>query len=181
MATLVSLSFLLAGAVLAEENEEKWLSHETRHTILHYKSAEDLKRFNHNIDFSGGDDGFFVFRFSRDEKDTLEKTGDKVDAIFERAQEILDMRKNMQKVVVNIYHDSGALDTAFFQVYRQPCRIRAWYRYWNNTIYINSRDIHAGMLAHELAHAIIDHYMVVRPPRATAEILARYVDEHLER
>ncbi|MEH0019750.1 MAG: hypothetical protein V6Z89_08855 [Desulfobacter sp.] len=35
------------------------------------------------------------------------------------------------------------------------------------------------MLAHEIAHAVVDHYLDVRPPRATAEILARYVDAHL--
>jgi hypothetical protein len=35
------------------------------------------------------------------------------------------------------------------------------------------------MLAHEMAHSIIDHYLRVRPPHATAEILARYVDGHL--
>ena len=43
------------------------------------------------------------------------------------------------------------------------------------------QDVHAGMLAHELAHAIIDHYLTVRPPAQTAEILARYVDSHLDR
>jgi hypothetical protein len=31
-----------------------------------------------------------------------------------------------------------------------------------------------------LAHFIIDHYLLVRPPAATAEILARYVDSHLK-
>ena len=36
-------------------------------------------------------------------------------------------------------------------------------------------------MAHEIAHAIIDHYLLIRPPRATAEILAHYVDEHLRR
>ena len=35
------------------------------------------------------------------------------------------------------------------------------------------------MLAHEMAHAIIDNFMKLRLPRATAEILARYVDAHL--
>ena len=44
---------------------------------------------------------------------------------------------------------------------------------------MNARDLSAGMLAHECAHAIVDHYLAVRPPRATAEILARYVDGHL--
>ena len=36
-----------------------------------------------------------------------------------------------------------------------------------------------GMLAHEMAHAIIDDFLQVRPPMASAEILARYVDAHL--
>ena len=44
---------------------------------------------------------------------------------------------------------------------------------------MNAEDVHEGMLAHEIAHSIIDHYLLVRPPRATAEILSRYVDAHL--
>jgi hypothetical protein len=36
------------------------------------------------------------------------------------------------------------------------------------------------MLAHEMAHCVIDHYLLIRPPMATAEILARYVDSHLK-
>jgi len=59
-------------------------------------------------------------------------------------------------------------------------RVRAWYIYERNTIYLNVRDVNEGIVAHEMAHAIIDHYLLVRPPRATAEILARYVDEHLK-
>jgi len=46
-------------------------------------------------------------------------------------------------------------------------------------IYLNAGDVHEGILAHEFAHAVIDSYFAVRPPRATAEILSRYVDEHL--
>jgi hypothetical protein len=41
-----------------------------------------------------------------------------------------------------------------------------------NTIYLNVDDLHEELLAHEMAHAIIDHYLLVRPPPATAEILA---------
>jgi hypothetical protein len=41
-------------------------------------------------------------------------------------------------------------------------------------------DLHEGMLAHEMAHCIIDYFLLVRPPVASAEILARYVDEHLK-
>ena len=91
------------------------------------------------------------------------------------------MRKQMKKVTINIYQNKDQLNKAFESIYSGSCRIRGWYRYRNNTVYLNVQDVHEGMLAHELAHAIIDHYLSVRPPRATAEILARYVDSHLKR
>ena len=71
------------------------------------------------------------------------------------------------------------LHEAYYTITGRDCCIRAWYIYESNTIYINADDVHEGILAHEMAHSIIDHYFSVRPPRATAEILARYVDKHL--
>jgi hypothetical protein len=46
---------------------------------------------------------------------------------------------------------------------------------------VSVADLHEGMLAHEMAHAIIDHFFAVRPPSSTAEILARYVGKHLDK
>jgi hypothetical protein len=181
VASLALLFFLPGGKAAGDEvKDQQWQTLETKHTIIRYKFPEDLKRINNGIRFSAENQRVLLFSSSRHGKDPAEESSGKVDAIFERVQQILDMRKSMEKVVINVYHDSSQLHAAFFQIYRQPCRIRAWYRYWNNTIYLNARDLHEGMLAHEMAHAIIDHYMVVRPPRATAEILARYVDQHLE-
>lgn len=181
VASLALLFFLPGGKAAGDElKDQQWQTLETKHTIIRYKSPEDLRRINNGIRFSAGNHRVLLFSSSRQGKDPAEESSGKVDAIFERVQQILDMQKGMEKVVINVYRDSSQLHAAFFQIYRQPCRIRAWYRYWNNTIYLNARDLHEGMLAHEMAHAIIDHYMVVRPPRATAEILARYVDQHLE-
>ncbi len=103
----------------------------------------------------------------------------KTDAIFERVQEILDMRKKNEKVIINLYPDKKTIETAYAEFYGQECRFRAWYEYKTNTISLNINDCHEGMLAHELAHSIIDHFLKVRPPKNTAEILARYVDTHL--
>jgi hypothetical protein len=85
----------------------------------------------------------------------------------------------LKKVTVNVYHNKKQLHAAYWRIYKKPCKLRAWYIYEYNTIYINVGDLHEGMLAHEMAHSIIDHYLTVRPPGATAEILARYVDSHL--
>ena len=153
---------------------------ETKYTIIHYQSLKDLKKFNHKVDYSPGEWGLKqLFSRSRSEKEMRDKLKNKVDALFERAQEILDMRKKMKKVTIAIYHKKRQLRAAYQERYKKPCKLRAWYIYEYNTIYLNAYDLHEGMLAHEMAHAVIDNYLTVRPPHATAEILARYVDRHL--
>jgi hypothetical protein len=179
---LMCLLLLVVGSAKAEETPgENWQAIETKHATIRFLSVEDLGIFERKLKYSAGHGGFLdLFSFSRGGKGLTDSTTKKVDAIFERVQEILDMRKSMKKVIIHVYHDSKQLGAAFSRIYQAPCRIRAWYRYRNNTIYVNARDVQAGILAHEMAHAIIDNYMTVRPPRATAEILARYVDQHLE-
>jgi hypothetical protein len=165
---------------MAEQSGDiAWKNMETKYTIVHYQAYEDLQRFNHKVRY--GQEQWSLKRlFSNTASDDLmDRVRAKVDALFERVQEILDMRKKMRKVRIRVYHDKAQLHDAYSRIYKGPCRIRAWFRYKNNTVYVNVNDLHEGMLAHELAHAIIDHYLLVRPPIATAEILARYVDGHL--
>jgi hypothetical protein len=157
---------------------------ETEHTILLYHSRKDLEDFDYEVDYSEG--GVFSRLFSSsDSDDYLNKVRNKIDHLFRRVQKILDMRKLMKKVIIEIYSDRDALRQAYARIYGPHRRSRgseiprSWYRYSTNTIYVNVEDVNEGILAHEMAHAIIDHYLVVRPPRATAEILARYVDTHL--
>lgn len=162
-----------------------WQMIRTRYTLIKYKSGEDLDLFDRSVRFGPsqkmggitaepdpvqGPDEVFARRL-----------GKKVDAVFERVREILDMNKDFEPVNVHLYSDTAALKAAYEGIYPGECRLRAWYRFANNTVYLNVRDVHEGMLAHELAHAVIDHFLTVRPPPQTAEILARYVDTHLER
>ena len=158
-----------------------WEGLETKHTTVYYQSFDDLKKFNHKIKYEQEEWGVEQLFSTHGPNNLMERIAIKVDALFERAQGILDMRKKMNKVSINIYHDKEQLNDAYSSIYKRPSRFRAWYRYTNNTVYINVNDLHEGMLAHELAHSIIDHYLVFRPPAATAEILARYVDSHLKK
>jgi hypothetical protein len=154
---------------------------ETRRAVLLYASMEDLGRFESNVDYGGGGGFGGLFSSAPKGEDLLETVSKKVDAIYERVQEILDMRGEIKKVTLRLYPNKEALARVYRAFTGSPnLRVRAWYIYERNTIYLNVEDVHEGMLAHEIAHAIIDHYLMVRPPRATAEILARYVDEHLD-
>ncbi len=135
-----------------------------------------MLRFNDEIDFGGG--GLSSLFGSRS-KNVTSEFANKVDLLFEKAQAILDMRKKMRKVRVRVYSNQSELEEAYWKIFKGRCNVRGWYVYEFNTVFLNVKDVHEGMLAHELGHAIIDHYLTVRPPRATAEILAKYVDLHL--
>lgn len=164
---------------LGENPESGWQRHETKHTILHYKNIKDINTFDRSIDFSPDQfsvKGLFVIGDSKDPMGSITR---KVDALFERVQQILDMRKKMEKVIINIYPNEKQFHEAYYNITWTQCQVRAWYLFTTNTIHVNVDDIHEGILAHEMAHAIIDNYLDVRPPRATAEILAVYVDQHL--
>ena len=159
---------------------ETWRFLHTKYLKLRFKSDRDLIEFNRKIEFGGESGGFFSFRSQNKQgKDLNDEIIRKVDRLVEKVQIILDMRKPFRKVNVNLYPDAGALHQAYFKLYRARKQPRAWYTFERNTIYMNVQDVFAGMLAHEVAHAVVDHYLTVRPPRATAEILARYVDQHL--
>lgn len=156
-----------------------WQQLETRTTVIKYQNEENLKEFNGRIKFGRSKWGLKSI-VGTEEPDTLhERIIHKIDAMYDRVQEILDMKKTMAPVTIHIYSDREQLNQAYFDLFESECHIRAWYIYEYNTIYINAEDLHEGMLAHEMAHAIIDHFLTVRPPPASAEILARYVDSHL--
>ena len=165
----------------AGEDNISWIELETKHTIIKYQSMKDLKSFDKNINYypiSSSDlEGFLSF--SSGKKDIKEMVEGKVDALYRRVQDILGMRKPMKKMIINVFHNRRQLKDAFFRIYNKEGQFRAWYIYESNTIYINVDDVHEGMLAHEMAHSIIDNYLIVRPPSESAEILARYIDVHL--
>lgn len=152
---------------------------ETKHATIRYNSIQVLKKLDGKLDYSPGGWSLGKLFSASGSEGPIGSVKKKVDALFERAQEILGMRGKVKKVKINIYANQKQLHDAYYSITRRTCRIRAWYIFTRHTIYINVNDVHEGMLAHEMAHSIIDHYLMVPPPKATAEILARYVDAHL--
>ena len=157
-----------------------WKQIESKHVIIQYKQFEDVQKFDENIDYSP--DGWSLSNFfsSADPQNPARSVTRKMDGIFKKVQKILDMRGEIKKVTIKVYPNREQLHKAYFAITGEKCNYRAWYIFEINTIYINNDDVHEGIIAHEMAHSIIDHYFSVRPPRAMAEILSRYVDQHLD-
>lgn len=149
---------------------------ESNFARLAFSNKDDIARLEKKISF-GDSGGWFA---SSDPAAIEERLQHKIDAVYDKVQRILDMRKSQQqKVLVRVATDKTEQAATFFKVFKRNGSARAWYVYEYNTIYVNAQDVNEGMLAHELAHSIIDHYLAMRPPRASAEILATYVDKSL--
>ncbi len=150
----------------------------TKHTIITFNSSEDMVAFKAAIKFGSATSLSSIFSSAslQNAESGLKRN---VDLLFEKVQKILDMRKKMRKIRIRVYSNAEQLHAAYEKIFKEKCTVRGWYLYEFNTVFLQVKDVHEGMLAHELGHAIIDHYLTVRPPRATAEILAKYVDMHL--
>ena len=157
-----------------------WKQIESKHVIIQYKRFEDVIKFDENIDYSP--DGWSLSNLfsSADPQNPARSVTRKMDGIFKKVQKILDMRGEIKKVTIQLYPNREQLHKVYFAITGEKCNYRAWYIFEINTIYINNDDVHEGIIAHEMAHSIIDHYFSVRPPRVMAEVLSRYVDQHLD-
>ena len=168
-----------------------WERLDTKYATIEYQNPEDLKVFGKKINYLP--QSWFLGSLSdhSGSHKLSNEIGIKVDGLFERVQKILQMKKIMRKVVVKIYTDKNQLKNAYAGIagssvrcYEDHCvkefsSPRAWYIFESNTIFINVDDFHQGVLAHEMAHAVIDHFLGRRPPRDAAETLAQHVEKNL--
>lgn len=176
--SILILVFILTGPGVPDARAVQWKVLKTRYLDIHFQSQVDLDRFDIRISPVKHLPQFTDFVPDGSIKGGHGQLADKVDGLVEKVQLILDMRKPI-RINIRIYPGEKALQDAYFSIFKKQRKMRAWYIFERNTIYLNVEDVFSGMLAHEIAHAIIDHFLAARPPRATAEILARYVDAHL--
>lgn len=178
---IFSAGLLLSAASTADAlDESDWRQLKTDHAVVRYQSIEDLQRLLKKLDF-GPEPDWSLRRtlFGLREDETLDAVKRKVDAIYRRVQNLLGMNRRLRPVNITLHPDRNRLTNAYYSTFDKPGTVRAWYVFDDNTIHICAEDVHAGMLAHEMAHAVVDNYLMMRPPAATAEILARFVDRNL--
>lgn len=156
-----------------------WQSIETKYTVIYYKTLLDLNNFNNHINYPQ-ETSDLKRRFYPENSNVLAgRIEIKVDALYERVQEILDIGKILDKVAIYIFHNNVSLNHAIHRISKKEGRQRSWYYHPGNTIYINANDVSERMLAHDMALSIIYHHLNLPPSQATAKILARHVDRNL--
>ncbi|KPK41656.1 MAG: hypothetical protein AMJ78_04905 [Omnitrophica WOR_2 bacterium SM23_29] len=164
------------NAQLPEEQE--WLITKSYFCTIYFRYDVNIKTVNKKIDTYRVDYGLTTKppRLGEEAKDIIAY---KFDLIFLKVQELLDMRPKDISLNAKIYRDKNDLDKVYMEIFDEENKFIAFYIFKLNTLFANEKDISANVLAHEIAHCIIDHYFSVIPPEKIAEMLAQYADLHL--
>jgi len=179
---VILLTILVLSLIpdFAYSQGEEWSIFSSRFCTVFYEEDVDLNRINRRINLRFAD-FYNPRRYTKKVDFSIEDIfSEKLDAIFAKVEDILDMYPSRIQVIINIYKDQMGLDRAYEGIFHEPNTAKSFYIYKTNTIYTTERAISEAILAHEMAHCIIDHYFVILPPRKIQEMLAVYADVHLK-
>lgn len=183
---LFILFFLFAGLGLALENPTSSFAEESSPRLLakgkyfdiYGGQGTDVYSIIKRLDFSSIRPEYVVGKNGQDLREMLAEI---VDTIFLETSDILDIHVYTFKAQIHFLESQQDISAMLFKLVRQSIRESSFYFPENKTIYISAQDIDLGILGHEIAHAIINHYFVVPIPEKAQEVLSGYVEYNLKK
>ena len=103
----------------------------------------------------------------------------KMDVLFRRVQEVLEMRPPSAHVTIYVKKSTDGVQAAHNACYGTGTPAIAFYIFEDNAIYASVGRLSEEVIAHEMAHCIMDHFFGMRPPRQMEEMMAVYATEKL--
>lgn len=148
-----------------------------RYGTLHFNNDELLKEFNEQIDLNRK-----LSYYMR--KKRIVTVGDevmaKLETIIERVEVVLDMFPDNLNINVVLLPDQSDVSRMFLQKYGKKANHIAYYSLSEDTIYISVDDARLRVIAHEIGHAVVDHFFKVRPPYNIHELMAQFAEKHVD-
>jgi len=154
---------------------EGWEEIDTKNFTVYHEEGVDLnsvaRRLRRKI--------FFFGRVPSYDESAEKNVSCRLDSLFGRAREILDMYPEIPKIKIKIFNDEDNLYREYRKLIGSSGWAKAFYVHFYRTIFTSKDTITDSVMAHEMAHAIIDHYYKYTPPPQVGEALASYVDMHI--
>lgn len=143
---------------------------------LVYHSVEELQEFNDNLRLTRQLSAMVAQkRPATIEEEVLAK----LDIIIEKVEVVLDMFPNNLGLSVHVLPDRDAVSAAFRRTYNKKVDYLAYYSLSEDTIYFSASDASIRVVAHEIAHAVVDDFFQVRPPYTMHELMAQFAEKHV--
>ena len=152
----------------------------SRHVLLRFRDANDLDTLDWKLQLSPAVAGVRYLQAINRSQKVQQRLRNKLDALFERVQVLLDMRKPMDKIIVEVYSDRDELKAARnVSILTDSAKETGFYDNERRIIGISLSSVTTQVLGYHIALAVIDGNVSVRQPRKVANIMAMYVDQSL--
>jgi len=174
----LTLCILFANGAAAEP-ADAWIVREGYFCTVSIRSDVDRDALNQKIDTYRVDFGLTEKPDMRGQG-AQDEIAYKLDLIFSKVQELLDMRPAKIHTAVKIYRLKEEVEGVYAEIFWENGTYAAFYTFKLNTLFACEEAISAQVLAHEMAHCIIDHYFGMPPPKKIAELIAQYAELHLK-
>lgn len=184
--SFIIASFQFQADSLAEDTAELanggWRTIESKYCTIFCHPNVDIEEVNHKIKIRFYDILLGRGRYSLKGRSVEGQLAEKFDRIFQKVEKILDMFPRKIHLTVKIYKNQAQLDDAYAQIFAHANgkqRI-SYYVHKYTTIYTTEQAISQAVIAHEMGHAVTDHYFLIVPPEKIKELLSHYVEIHLQ-
>lgn len=148
----------------------------SRYVTLKYSSNDVLREFNSQL-ILGRKLRYYV---QKKQAVTLEdEVLAKLDVIIEKAETVLDMFPDNLHITVVVLPTRREVSQQYQKKYGKKANHIAYYSLKDDTIYISADDTRLRVIAHEIGHAIVDHFFKVRPPYNVHELMAQFTEKHI--
>jgi len=176
---LGSLLFYRAELFADVPPENEWRVVESEFCTIKLHPEVEIKDLSRKIKIDFYD--LFLNKRERKNKTIEGEIAYKFDLLFKKTEKILDMYPRRIHLNILVYKDQSELNEVYKSVLGENNTNRriSWYVHRFTTIYTSEKVISSGVIAHEMGHAIIDHYFLILPPESVEELLAQYVEVHL--
>ncbi len=162
-----------------EEGLDSYLKVEGNYCSIYFQGNVDFKKIDRNINIRFLD----ISSVDRDlinQEDLAKRIALKCDILVLKSEQILDMYPDDFHVDIIFFENTERMLDEYERLLGVREDLYSFYIYENNTIYTTASRINQNVLAHEIGHALVNHYFIIRPPRVVREIISQYIDLHLE-
>lgn len=146
---------------------------QTRLARLDYQDEQLLQQFNQRVRLG------LANSLGRQRSELLlqDEVSNKLDLVYGRVQEILDMHTPASKLSIVLLPSTVAVQALYKEQFATHVDYIAFFSPAENRVYLAVDQVNIRVLAHELAHVVIQHYFHQRPPERVHELLAQYVEK----
>ncbi len=147
---------------------------ESHYATINYERKEHLTKFSKAIAFGNPSSSAMTERTLKTEDEVIRQ----IDDLTEKVKRLLRLFPGEVKfrIVLLPLRDVQRIYSAR---YRMNVEYVAFYALEDKTIFVSVDDITIHVLAHELAHVVIDHSFHVCPSVEVQERLAQFVETHI--